>query len=82
MEFTEYNVFDKKYCTGNTNVFLEDSSFTLEDAKSACYADSSCKGFYHNQDTGFFVKCRHGYKEMESKKKNPSTLYLKGIEAI
>ena len=73
-------MLDETFCgpTDSTETIFEGSNFTLEDAKSVCYADSSCKGFYHNQKTGSFVKCKIGYKEIQSSNGSPSILYLKG----
>ena len=75
---------DKRFCgpMDRTENLLEGSNFTLERAKAVCYADPSCKGFYHNQNTGYFVKCKSGYKKKNSSERSSSILYLKGTNTV
>ena len=79
-KFLEYEVIDKRYCGKETDYLLKDDNFTsvhkaLEFAKSVCYADPICKGFYHNENTKKLVKCNSGFKTASAKH---SILYLKG----
>ena len=79
-EFLEYEVSEKRYCHKETEHLFKDDIFTsvheaLEYAKSVCYADPICKGFYHNGNTKELVKCNKGFKNAEGKHSN---LYLKG----